>query len=103
MLRLIVTSRVYQHSIQTDKWNEDDNINFSHAIARRLPAETLYDALHQATGTPTHIPGVRLGTRAAELPDPSVGSGTPFPAVGQDIPYSGRPRMIRSGSPPQYR
>ena len=34
----------YQLSVKTNKWNDDDQINFSHASARRLPAETLLDA-----------------------------------------------------------
>jgi hypothetical protein len=33
-------------------------------------------------------------------PEPSTAWGTPLPEVGQDMPYNGRPRMIRSGSPP---
>ena len=45
MLRTICKSRTYQPSIVTNKWNEDDDINYSHAIARRLPAEVLYDAI----------------------------------------------------------
>ncbi|MBI4603766.1 MAG: DUF1553 domain-containing protein [Planctomycetes bacterium] len=72
MLRTICKSRVYQHSCQTNAWNEDDSINFSHALARRLPAETLFDAIHQATGSVAKLPGVRRGTRAAELPGPAV-------------------------------
>src|SRR5262249_37292658 len=48
--RLICKSRVYQHSLKTNHWNEDDTVNYSHALARRLPAETLYDAVYQVTG-----------------------------------------------------
>ncbi|HVR75559.1 MAG TPA: DUF1553 domain-containing protein, partial [Planctomycetota bacterium] len=62
----------------THPWNEDDSINVSHAIARRLPAETLFDAIHQATGSLTRIPGMRIGATAAELPDPSVTTGDGF-------------------------
>src|SRR5258708_2219540 len=46
LFRAICKSRVYQHSLETNTWNQDDDINYSHAIARRLPAETLYDAVH---------------------------------------------------------
>ena len=56
----------------TNKWNEDDEINFAHALARRLPAEVLYDAIHQATGSRTRLPGARVGTRATELADSNV-------------------------------
>lgn len=47
----ICKSRTYQLSLVTNKWNEDDQINFSHAQARRLPAEVLYDAVHAVTGS----------------------------------------------------
>ncbi len=72
IMRLIVNSRTYQISVATNKWNEDDKINYSHAVARRLPAEVLYDALHAVTGSVSKIPGVPAGTRAAELPDSGV-------------------------------
>ena len=52
--------------------NEDDSTNYSHAKARRLPAEVLYDALHRVTGSQPKIPGVPPGTRAAQLPDAGV-------------------------------
>lgn len=69
MLRTICKSRAYQASIATNKWNEDDEINFSHAIARRLPAEVLYDAIQYTTGSISRLPGVPAGYRAAQLPD----------------------------------
>ena len=76
ILRRICMSRVYRHSIRTNEWNAEDEINFSHALARRLAAETLYDALHQATGTVTRVPGRRTGTRASELgPDVKLADG----------------------------
>ncbi len=51
LLREICVSRTYQLSIQTNKWNEDDTTNYSHAVARRLPAETLFDAVYKVTGS----------------------------------------------------
>ncbi|MBI3837826.1 MAG: DUF1553 domain-containing protein, partial [Planctomycetia bacterium] len=69
MLRTICKSRVYQLSIVTNKWNQDDDVNFSHAIARRLPAEVLYDTIERVTGSVSHLPGVPAGYRAAQLPD----------------------------------
>ena len=72
LIRTICKSRTYQLSIETNQWNEDDTINYSHAQARRLPAEVLYDAMHLAMGTTTNIPGVPPGTRAAQLPDVGV-------------------------------
>ena len=80
VLRLICKSRTYQLSIETNNWNEDDKINYSHAIARRLPAEVLYDAIYRVTGSVSQIPGraagdagggaARFGRRSARrLPD----------------------------------
>ena len=72
LMRVIVKSRTYQLSIETHKWNEDDTINFSHAKARRLPAEVLYDSIHSVTGASSRFPGVPKGTRASSLPDVGV-------------------------------
>ena len=72
VVELICKSRTYQLSIETNRWNEDDQINFSHARARRLPAEVLYDAIYRATGATSTFPGVPPGTRAAALPDVGV-------------------------------
>lgn len=72
VLRLICNSRTYQLAVGTNKWNQDDSINYSHAMARRLPAEVLYDAVYQVTGAVSDIPGVAPGTRAAALPDVAV-------------------------------
>lgn len=69
LLREIVTSRTYQLSVSTTQWNDDDQLNFSHAKARRLPAEVLYDAIYTVTGAKMNIPGVPEGTRAAALAD----------------------------------
>jgi WD40 repeat protein len=72
ILRLICSSRTYQLSVATNNWNADDKINYSHATARRLPAEVLYDAVMRATGSGGAIPGVAPGTRAAALPDSGI-------------------------------
>ena len=72
ILKLICKSRTYQLSIATNKFNEDDQLNYSHAKARRLPAEVLFDTIHFVTGAVPEIPGVEAGTRAAALPDAGV-------------------------------
>ncbi len=76
--RLICKSRTYQLSLATNKWNADDTINYAHAIARRLPAEVLYDAMYQVTGSTRRLSGMPQGARAAEEPDPSVNSADGF-------------------------
>jgi hypothetical protein len=72
IMRLILQSRTYSLSIATNKWNEDDKINYSHAKARRLSAEALFDAVFAVTGSTPNIPGVPRGTRAAQLADAQI-------------------------------
>jgi len=66
VLTLICKSRTYQLALATNHWNEDDKINYSHATARRLPAEVLYDSVLKAVGSNPHLPG---GMRAQQLSD----------------------------------
>ena len=70
--RTIVQSRTYQLSLVTHKWNADDRTNYSHAMARRLPAEVLFDAVLRVTGSIPNFPGVKAGMRAAQLPDSAI-------------------------------
>ncbi len=72
IVKQICKSRTYQLSIATNRWNEDDRTNYSHAIARRLSAEVLFDAIHSVTGAQSKLPGYKPGTRAAELPEPGT-------------------------------
>ena len=72
LIKTICKSRTYQLSLHTNKWNKDDEINYSHALARRLPAEVLFDSIHLATGSVTHLPGLPAGARAAQLLDSNV-------------------------------
>ena len=83
LIKTICKSRTYQHSIATNKWNEDDDINYSHATARRLPAEVLYDAIHRAVGAEPRLPGGVK--RAAQLVDSNV------PLPGSFLEVFGRP------------
>ena len=72
VMKLICKSRTYQLSVDSNPFNVDDKINYSHAQPRRLPAEVLFDTVHRATGTITKIPGVAAGSRAAALPDSGI-------------------------------
>lgn len=78
LMREICNSRTYQLSIETNPFNEDDTINYSHAKARRLPAEALYDAVHAVTGSIPDIPGAKPGMRAAELADAALDTKSGF-------------------------
>jgi hypothetical protein len=72
LVRIICKSRTYQLSIKANQWNQDDTINYSHAIARRLPAEVLFDTIQRATGATSHLPGLPPGARAEQLLDSNV-------------------------------
>ena len=75
LIRTICRSRTYQLSISTNQWNADDNTNYSHAMARRLPAEVLYDTIFAVTGSKSPLPG---GVRAAQLADNQAGPADGF-------------------------
>jgi hypothetical protein len=72
LVRTICKSRTYQHSLLPNRWNADDDVNYSHALARRLPAEVLYDTIHHSLGSLSHLPGLPPGARAAQLVDPKA-------------------------------
>ena len=72
LIKLICKSRTYQLSVSTNQWNSGDDLNYSHAMARRLSAESLYDAIHQVSGSTTRLPGLPAGSRAAQVLDGSV-------------------------------
>lgn len=73
LMREVLQSRVYQLSVEPNRWNRDDELNFSKAKARRLSAETLFDSIYAVTGSVSKFPGVEMGLRAAELPDSGIG------------------------------
>ena len=71
LMATICKSRTYQLSVATHRWNEGDTQNYSHAMARRLSAEVLYDAVHRVTGSTSHLPGLPEGSRATAVIDPT--------------------------------
>jgi hypothetical protein len=74
LMRRIVTSQTYQRTSIPTPSNKSDQLNFSHSIPRRVPAEALLDCLVQASGVPENIGGAPGGFRAAQLPDANVTS-----------------------------
>jgi Protein of unknown function (DUF1553)/Protein of unknown function (DUF1549) len=78
LMRTICKSRVYQQSIATNKWNQDDEINYAHAVARRLPAEVLYDAIYRVTGSTEQLSGMPSGLRAVQQIDSKVETPSGF-------------------------
>jgi hypothetical protein len=72
LIRVILNSRTYRLSAQTNDFNKDDNKYFSHAVTRLLTAEQMLDAICTATDVPEKFAGLPLGTRATQLPDGEV-------------------------------
>lgn len=72
--REITNSDTYQRSWHTNKTNELDEVNFSHFIPRRLPAEVLYDAIHQATASDDAMESFKssISDRAIGIPASGV-------------------------------
>lgn len=68
-MREILNSHVYQLAATTNDSNRDDEQNFSHYLARRLPAEVILDAISDVTGVAESFSGQPPGTRAIELWD----------------------------------
>ncbi len=89
--RQILNSRTYQLSDVPNASNRTDRRNFSHALVRRMPAEVVYDALAQVTGT-THEYSTTFappGTPAIGLA-PTLRFGRPAPEYALRI--FGRPK-----------
>ncbi len=76
--REITNSDTYQRSWKTNKTNELDETNFSHYIPHRLPAEVLYDAIHQATASDDAIESMKnsISGRAIGIPASGVRNRT---------------------------
>jgi len=73
LMRTIANSRAYQAGIATNEWNQNDTENFSHAMPRRISAESLMDALALATGVRPAFPEAPPDTRAEQVTDPHIG------------------------------
>ncbi len=72
--RTLLASRVYQLSSEPNDGNARDDQNFSHARYKPMPAEVLYDAICQATGTPPKFVGWPSDYRAIQVWDNRVPS-----------------------------
>src|SRR5215831_3920863 len=72
LIRVIMNSRTYQLSTQSNQFNADDSKYFSHAVTKLLTAEQLLDAICTVTEVPEKFAGLPPGTRATQLPDGDV-------------------------------
>jgi hypothetical protein len=68
LVRLIMNSRAYQLASDPNETNREDEMNYSHALVRRLTAEQLLDTQSQVTGVALEFMGYPAGMRAAQLP-----------------------------------
>ena len=69
LMRVILSSRLYQLSSSPTADNVADRKFYSHFKVKRLSAEPLLDAVDHVTGTSTKFKGLPAGTRAIEIPD----------------------------------
>ena len=67
LVRDICTSRTYQLSTASNETNASDDRNFSHAMLRRLRAETMLDSITHVTDTKNKFQGLPLGARAVQI------------------------------------
>lgn len=69
IIRDICLSRAYQRASAANDSNALDQTNFSHALVRRIRAESLLDSISQVTQTRNKFAGLPLGAHAAQIPD----------------------------------
>ena len=74
LIKTICATRAYQRSSEALPGNAKDELFFTHYQPKRLPAETLLDAIDFACGTREKYQDLPVGTRAIQLPDPAVSS-----------------------------
>jgi len=68
LIRSIMNSSTYQLDSAPNETNAGDEINYSHVTLRRLTAEQLLDAQHEALAVPARFGGYPSGLRAGQLP-----------------------------------
>jgi hypothetical protein len=69
LIRVIMTSRTYQLGSEPTEMNASAGKYYAFYHAKRMPAESLLDAINTATGTATKFKDLPPGTLAIELPD----------------------------------
>lgn len=95
IIRLITTSKTYQLSSIPNETNQEDTVNYSHNLIRRLSAEQLFDSLHnffQVDAKFSEFPGV---TKAVQLPGP-VSSSRAVNSLSPSISF-----LRQFGQPPR--
>ena len=101
LMRSIMVSKTYQLSSTALPENVADTRFYTQYNLKRLPAEVLLDAVSTLTDTREKFPGVPLGTRAIELPDPNFASyfldtlGRPQRAIACECERTGDPNLAQ--------
>jgi hypothetical protein len=67
LVRDICNSQAYQRSTLPNDTNKQDERNFSHSLARRIPAEQVLDCISQVTLKQDKFRGLPLGARAVQI------------------------------------
>jgi len=83
IIRTILSSRTYQASSRTTKFNQDDTKYFSHYEPRLLGAEQLLDAICHVTDVPEKFGSLPAGTKATQLPSPDLAKNDFLKIFGQ--------------------
>jgi hypothetical protein len=101
LMRIMMTSRVYQLSSVPRPENISLDRLYVHYNVKRLPAEVLLDAIDDACATQERFPGVPLGTRAIELPDSNFASyfldtlGRPLRTIACECERTSQPNLAQ--------
>ena len=101
LMRIVLNSSAYQLASTPRSENTGQTRFYTHYNAKRLPAEVLLDAVDFACGTHERFPGMPLGTRAIELPDPNFESyfldtlGRPQRLINCDCERTAEPNMAQ--------
>ncbi len=72
LVRDICASEAYQRSVVANESNADDTRNYTHALPRRIPAESMLDVVCQVTEAKDKFRGLPLGARAVQIADGST-------------------------------
>ncbi len=91
VIRRVMASRAYQASSVPTKGSEDDAMNYSHTVVRRLGAEQLLDAQSSVAGVPLEFGGFPVGTRAGQMPLLKTGSRRGPGRLDQFLTAFGKP------------
>ncbi len=98
LLRSIINSATYQLACDTNATSVTDEVNFSHALPRRLGAEQLLDAFGQSLGTTSKFGGYPEGTRSRQIlgARPSQSRDESATASDKFLSLFGKPQRLQS-------